>query len=410
MAERRRASLLPPPRAGAAAGEDGGPARDLPGRLAAEEVKREARALGFHLVGIARAERFAEAEARTLAWLARGYQAEMRWLDAERARRACDPAALLPGARSLIVVGVSYHRGRPADRPPADSRPRGRIARYALGADYHDVLRARLALLVDRIAARLGRRPAARLFVDSAPLSEREAARRAGLGFFGKNTTLLTRVGSHVLLGAVLTDLELEPDRPAVGDCGRCRRCLDACPTGALVAPAVLDANRCISYLTIEHRGPIPPDLRPALGDWVFGCDICQDVCPWNWGAGPVPWPELVGSPADERPALDDLLRLDDAAFRARFRGSAVTRAKRRGLVRNAAVAAGNARDPVLVPALVGALADPEPLVRGHAAWALGQIGGPAARAALAAARTTEADPSVRAEIAAALAAAGRPS
>ncbi|HEX2986747.1 MAG TPA: tRNA epoxyqueuosine(34) reductase QueG, partial [Chloroflexota bacterium] len=283
--------------------------------------------------------------------------------------------------------------------------PRGRIARYALGDDYHDVLLSRVRQLLDAVSSSLGTRPAGRFFVDSSPLSERAVAARAGLGWFGKNSCLLTSRGSWMLLAEIVTDLELQPDEPVRRDCGRCRICLDRCPTGALVGPYRLDARRCISYLTIEHRGAIPADLRPLIGDRIFGCDVCQEVCPHNRLARPCD--EQAFAPragVGASPALLPLMSMDGARFKAMFRGSPVLRTKRRGLLRNVAVALGNSGDPAAVPALSAGLGDPEPLVRGHAAWALGRIGGIQARSALERALAAEADDEVRREIIAALA------
>jgi epoxyqueuosine reductase len=368
----------------------------------ANRVKSCALDLGFSLVGITTAEPFEADLARSLAWLQRGFNAGMAWITEDRTRHACQPEDLLPGARSLVVVAAPYAGGDPES---ADDQPRGRVARYARGSDYHDVMKARLAVLADHIRALGGQDTRTRVFVDSSPLPERAAAVRAGLGFIGKNTNLLTGpVGSWLLLGAVLTDLSLEPDRPVERDCGRCRLCLDACPTDAFPEPYVLDASRCISYLTIEHRGPIPRDLRAGLGDHVFGCDVCQTVCPWNRSDRGPGWPELAGPLASGRPLLTDLLSLDDAEFRARYRHSPIWRTKRRGLLRNAAVALGNTGTADDLPALAAALGDPEPLVRSHAAWAIGQIGSPAGRAMLEAARRSESDQDVIAEIDLALA------
>lgn len=365
-------------------------------------VKARAADLGFPLVGIASAKPFDADLARTLDWLANGYQAGMAWITDERARHACRPDDLLPGAQSLVVVAAPYGG---VDPEPADAAPRGRIARYARGDDYHDLMKARLATLADVVRDIGGPDIRTRVFVDSSPLPERAAAVRAGLGFVGKNTNLLTgRLGSWLLLGAVLTDLTLAPNPPVERDCGRCRLCLDACPTDAFPAPYVLDANRCISYLTIEHRGPIPRDLRAGIGDHVFGCDVCQDVCPWNRSDRGPGWPEFSTSPDRASPLLTDLLSLDDEAFRARYRHTPVWRTKRRGLLRNAAIALGNTGDPAHLPALAAALVDPEPLVRAHAAWAIGCIGSPAGRPILESARSQESDPDVIAEIDLALA------
>ena len=346
---------------------------------------------------MARAEAFADAERRFVEWVRDGNQGEMAWLDEARAVRSCRPGELLPGARSIVVVAAPYASGQ----EPSPAPLHGRVARYARGSDYHQLIKARLWQLVGYLRQRSGPDVQARIFVDTGPLAEREAAHRAGLGFYGKNTCLLTRAGSFLLLGVLLTDLALVPDEPMLRDCGRCRLCLDACPTGALVEPCRLDARRCISYLTIELRGPILPELRSGLGERVFGCDICQEVCPWNHGRGPIPWPELSPTPGPGADLdLPDLLGLDDAQFRARFRGTAITRTKRRGLLRNAAVVLANRGDPAAVPALARALAsDPDPIVRRHCAWALRQIGGHAADQALASALGSEADEDVRREI-----------
>jgi epoxyqueuosine reductase len=370
----------------------------------AERVKATARRLGFDLVGISTAEPFAEDEPRILAWLHDGYQAEMAWMTEARATLSTDPERLLPGAASLIVVGAYY--GGPEPVPP-DDRPRGRVARYARGLDYHDVMRARLKELAQHVVEVGGHDTRTRIFVDSSPLPERAAAVRAGLGFVGKNTNLLTGPsGSFVLLGVLMTTLALEPDRPVVKDCGQCRLCLDACPTGALPEPYLLDANRCISYLTIEHRDTIASGLRPLTGDHIFGCDICQDVCPWNRANRGYGWPEFRGDQDASRPYLDDLLSLDEAAFRERFRRTPVWRTKRRGLLRNAVIALANIGNSSDLPTLERALRDPEPLVRAHAAWAIGRAGGAAGRPVLLEAARLETDPDVLAEISDALSAA----
>ena len=370
----------------------------------AATVKARAAELGFDLVGIAAAEPFDADLQRTLAWIEQGLHGTMGWITPERTHLACRPGNLLPGARSIVVVGASYAGPEPEPEPD-DRRPRGTVARYARGADYHDVVKARLADLAAAVRDLGGEGTRTRAFVDSSPLPERAAAVRAGLGFVGKNTNLLTaQVGSWLLLGALLTDLALTPDRPVERDCGRCRLCLDACPTDAFPAPYVLDANRCISYLTIELRGPIPRDLRPLMGDHVFGCDVCQDVCPWNRAERRPGWPEFAGGPDAARPPLADLLVLDDEAFRARLRRSPVWRTKRRGLLRNAAVALGNTGGTDDLPALATALRDAEPLVRAHAAWAIGRIGAHDGTSILQSARADEADADVRAEIDLALA------
>jgi len=351
-------------------------------------VQAAAHRLGFAHVGWAPLAPLPRA-AFLAGWLAEGRAGDMAWLAGPPATRL-DPRTRWPWARSVVVVAWPYV---PPPPPPGDWRAAltGRIAAYALGIDYHEVVRGRLRTLAQQLRARLGGRFQA--YVDTGPLLEREWAMRAGLGWIGKHGLVIHRVaGSWVLLGELLTDLEVTP-RPLPADrCGSCTRCLADCPTDALTAYA-MDPRRCISYLTIEHHGAIEPALRPRLENWVFGCDVCQAVCPWN-AAPPGPDAEFLA------PDLPALLALDDTGFRARFRRTPVLRTRRHGLARNAAVALGNSGNPAAVPPLARALAgDPAPLVRGHAAWALGRLGGGAARAALDRARPREPDAAARAEI-----------
>jgi len=338
--------------------------RNNTGRTAA--FKAYARELGFHLVGITSPEPFEQAELDITKWLGEGHQGEMAWMNEARTRLACRPHELLPGAKSLVVVGVSYRTAEPEHGP-------GRIARYAWGSDYHEIMKLRLR----RLAEFLGD-SSSRVFVDSGPLAERDAAVRAGLGFRGKNTNLLTPIGSYVFLGALLTEAELDYDQPVAKDCGTCTLCLDACPTQALDAPYHLAAERCIAYLTIEHRGSVADDLRPHMGEWVFGCDICQEVCPHNSSTKGRPrgWPEFEPRPAiGTRLDADHMLRMDEHAYRETFKGSPMKRAKRKGLARNAALALGNESDMAAAPTLErAATSDPEPLVREAAAWALTRL------------------------------------
>jgi epoxyqueuosine reductase len=367
------------------------------------QVKHRARELGFHLVGIAGAEPFSQAEERYSRWVAEGRHGDMGWFNQDRVRASTHPDELLAGAQSIISLGVSYYAEQPT--PESGRGPRGRIARYSQGQDYHDVLKARVDALATYIREVGPPETRTRTFVDTAPLLDREAAVQSGLGFYGKNTNLLTGpLGSYLLIGTIITTARLQADSVQPRDCGQCRICLDACPTNAFTAPYELDARRCIAYLTIELREAIPLDLRSGIGDRIFGCDICQDVCPWNKRLEPMAWPELQAkSPDHARPALRELLRLDDEGFRAMFKGMAVTRAKRRGLLRNVAVALGNSGDRASVPALAEALHDPEPLVRAHAAWALGEIGGAKAEETLHESLKTERESSVRTEISDAL-------
>lgn len=372
--------------------------------MRSEDLKGWAREAGFDLVGFAGVEPLAEAEAATRGWLSAGMAAGMKWITAERIGLSCDPARLLPGARSIIILG-KYYLPPQEDGDSSQVGPRGKIARYAQGHDYHDVFPPRMARFVDRMADELGRRPATRFFVDSSPLAEKPAAVRSGIAFYGKNGCMLTpHHGSWILLAEILTDLELEPDRPLLRDCGRCRICIDRCPTGAIVEPYVVDARRCISYLTIENRGLIPLELRRSMGGWIFGCDVCQEVCPWNGLAQPMEDAAFVPRVGvGPNPALIPLLDLDARRFKDLFQGSPILRPKRRGFLRNVAVALGNARDPQAVPALAGALGDEEPLVRSHAAWALGEIGGHEAKAALEGALRREGDEAALGEIRGAL-------
>ncbi|HLF04659.1 MAG TPA: tRNA epoxyqueuosine(34) reductase QueG [Dehalococcoidia bacterium] len=379
-------------------------------------IKQHAHELGFDLVRVASAGEFHRDRDIALARLRGGLMDGLPWYTEARVRRGARPEELLPGARSIICLGLSYYRAddpttgsNPARGEPVEplagrtSTPSGRVARYARGRDYHGVMKKRMREYVARLSARLGRTIAARWYVDDGPMLDRAAAARSGLGWFGKNTNILTAShGSWVVLGQVITDLELEPDPPLQKTCGQCARCIPACPTGAIVAPYVIDNTRCISYLTIEHRGAIPRELRPQMQDWVFGCDLCHEVCPVNRRAQA----GQDGAFGRRDLALLDLvalLSLTEEEFRARFRGTPILRAKRVGLKRNACVALGNRHDPAAVPALARALAEGEPLVRAHAAWALGQIGGPAAEAALAQALAREEDPEVLKEIAEAL-------
>jgi epoxyqueuosine reductase len=373
--------------------------------LRSAATRERALALGFDLVGIAPAAPFDREQRLMLESLARGHLEGMGWITQDRIRLSCDPEVLLPGARTIVALGTSYAPITPA---PMSDPLHGRVARYAWGRDYHDVIPPRLRELAATIEV-IAPGAHTRTFVDTGPLVDRAAAERAGLGFIGKNTCVLTGPrGSYVFLSAILTTAELAAEPGLIRDCGSCRACLDACPTDAFVGPRELDATRCISYLTIEHRGPIARELRPLMGSWVFGCDVCQEVCPWN-RARPAGTHVEFQPNQGAGPALDliELLGLDDAAFRARFRGTPLTRPKRRGLLRNAAVALGNSHDPRAIPALLRALEDAEPLVRGHAAWALGQMDGLAEddRAALERALAIETDPDVRREIADALAA-----
>ena len=375
-----------------------------------EGLRGEARRLGFSRLGIAAVEtgrdpRVHEAFRR---WLDLGFAAGMeRWLVAHEPLRR-EPASVLPGVRSVVMLATDYAATAPA------AGGGGRVARYAWGDDYHDLLRPRLNALGAWLeAASPGART--RGVVDSAPFSEREFGWLAGLGWFGKNSMLIApEAGSYFFLSALLVDIDLPPEVPIqVDHCGSCTACLEACPTEAIVAPRLLDANRCISSLTIETRGPVAPGLRSGIGDWLFGCDICQEVCPWNRFAPGSAEPSFQPRQGQPALALAELLALDEQEFRRRFRGSPLGRAKRSGLLRSAALVLGNRPDRAAFESLVAALADAEPVVRGAAAWALGRwrvAGGsladlvPRIEGALQARQKVEPDAAVLEEIAGSLA------
>ena len=356
-----------------------------------------ARGLGFARVAIVPIEPPRRHELYA-SWLAAGHAGDMTYLAAPtHIEPRADLRTLLATARSLIVVALAYDR---VDPVPADRLLRGRIARYARGEDYHLVMRDKLVAFGDRLAAELGRPIATRPCVDSAPILEREWAERGGLGFVAKNTMVIAPgIGSYVVLGELLVDVELAGStvEPAKPRCGGCRACLDACPTQAFVDAYVLDARRCISYLTIEHHGVIPRELRPAIGTWVFGCDICQEVCPFNTGTGVDADPQL--RPRSIEHALPDLVALAGRGanqLRRFTRRTALRRVPRDVLLRNVAVALGNTGSSDAIPALVALVAHRAPLVRGHAVWALGRLG---ATATLAAACVAETDPFVLDEL-----------
>jgi epoxyqueuosine reductase len=363
-------------------------------------IKAQAYALGFDLAGIARlgpAGTFPAFER----WLDRGMAGEMQWLRRDALLRR-DTRLPHRGARSAIVVALDYGGREPA----------GTVARYARGRDYHAVMKERLYALLRWLETDSGSRVRGRPYVDTGPILERDLARLAGLGWFGKNTMLIhPRRGSFLFLGALFVDAELEPDPPFGEEhCGTCRRCIDACPTAAIADEGVLDATRCISYLTIEKRGAIPVEWRASIGSLVYGCDICQDVCPWNVRfAREARDPDLATGSLEASPDPVALLQMNADGFQRRFGGTAVTRAGRQGLSRNAAVALGNRGAPGDVEPLAECLThEPDPVVRSHAAWALGSIGGAEALAVLQARVPLERDETVLNEIAAALAAEGR--
>jgi epoxyqueuosine reductase len=420
--------------------------------LNVQQIKEHAYALGFDTVRITTAEEFPEAERIIKDRIARGLMDGLPWFTAERADVSCHPDALLPGAQSIIALGMVYLTEQPEEEVINGSEklengagdpsagPLGRIARYAWGDDYHDIIKPKLqqfaAWLREYARSEIGEEAETRLFVDTGRMVDRSVAQRAGLGWYGKNTNILTRGwGSWLFLAEIVTNLALEADEPLKANCGSCEICLHACPTRALPNPYELDNTRCISFLTIELRGNIPLELRPLMGNLIFGCDICQEVCPVNkiaekrLGLRSRDGGQLIATTSITRhkaagrmehmeqavfqgheefqarpgtgssPELIPLLSLSEEQFRERFRRSPIKRAKRRGLLRNVCVALGNSGDRRAIPALIGALHDQEPLIRGHAAWALGRLGGKEAHDALCSALETEEDNEVQKEI-----------
>ena len=409
-------------------------------------IKEYAYSLGFDAARITTAATLPEAERVIKERIAQGLMDGLPWFTEERAAVSCHPDALLPGAQSIITLAMFYLSEQPDEMH--DGVPRGRISRYAWGDDYHEIIKPRLeqytAWLREYARQELSEDVETRLFVDTGRMVDRAVAQRAGLGWYGKNTNILTKGwGSWVFLAEIVTNLPLLADLPLKTSCGSCEICLHACPTQALPAPYVLDNTRCISFLTIELRGSIPLELRPLMGNLIFGCDICQEVCPVNILAekrlglssnrdtqlpAPLAGTRFIASANEKHthtaqtlpllpskafqprttvgssPELIPLLSLTEEQFRERFRLSPIRRTKRRGLLRNVCVALGNSGDRRAVPALIGALQDNESLVRGHAAWALGRIGGEEAKQALQTALSTEEDQEAQKEIQCALA------
>jgi epoxyqueuosine reductase len=329
-----------------------------------------ARAHGFDIIGVTEPDSIPQAKPHLAAFIAAGAHGEMTWM-ADVERRG-DPRALWPQVRSVVVLGRNY---APDQDPLAalEAKDRGAVSVYAQGDDYHDVIKPRLKSIARWLVATAGGE--VKVFVDTAALMEKPLAAAAGLGWQGKHTNLVSRThGSWLFLGAILTTLDLPPDSPEADHCGSCRACLDICPTKAFPAPYRLDARRCISYLTIEHKGPIPRDLRPAIGNRIYGCDDCLAVCPWNKFAQAGRDTQLAARDALRSPSLADLVRLDDAEFRALFRKTAVKRIGRDRFVRNVLIAIGNSANPQLATTAEPLLADASALVRGAAVWALARL------------------------------------
>ncbi|HUG16256.1 MAG TPA: tRNA epoxyqueuosine(34) reductase QueG [Thermomicrobiales bacterium] len=370
------------------------------GVLSRSTIARRSREIGLAVVGVTTAEPFADLEPYVVDHVERGHMAGMRWFTAERARQSMNPVVLHPGARSIISVAVPFWSGIVS--PPDDGLLRGRIARYAWGRDYHVTLKQRMRRLVALLEAESGRSIEARVLVDTARASDRAIAARAGVGWHGKNTMIIIPGhSSWAMLGEIIVDFRLPADPPLAKDCGRCAICIARCPTGAIVEPYRVDSNLCVSYLTIEERGPIPHELRSRMGTYVFGCDICQDVCPYTAAAKVTDDPDFRPRSIDNVfPSLGFLATMTEEQFREAYSGTPVTRAKRSGMARNAAVALGNTGDPRAEPILIGMLlAHDLPLARGHAAAALTQLAGDEARRTLRAAWRAERDEYVRSEI-----------
>jgi epoxyqueuosine reductase len=372
---------------------------------ARQAIRARALALGFDAVGFAPATLSQDAKQGLAGFIAAGYHGDMGWL-AEKADRRADPPALWPEARSVVVLGLNYG---PMENLPHPRLPptAGDISVYARHRDYHDVIKKKLKTLGRWMGERYG--CAIKVFVDTAPVMEKPLAQAAGIGWQGKHTNLVSReFGSWLFLGEVFSDLDLGAGTGESDHCGECRRCLDACPTNAFPAPYRLDARRCISYLTIEHKGPIEPSLRPLMGNRIYGCDDCLAVCPWNKFATPAAEPDLIARADLGAPDLAQLAGLDDAAFRRRFAGSPVKRIGRGRFLRNVLIAIGNSGDLALIPAVLALLGDGDGLVRGAAVWAVARLSRPEEIIGLAAARLPDEDSSdVREEWRLALNAAG---
>jgi epoxyqueuosine reductase len=370
-------------------------------------VKNYAYELGFDVAGITSAEPFDKAREEALSRLQNGMLDGLPWFHKSRIIRGSNPEEILPGAKSIISVAMSYRPDSNQIEPISQENALiGKIASYSWGKDYHKVIEKRLKKFADGLSSRLERKIKSKIYVDTGPMQDRAVAYRSGVGWYGKNTNIITLThGSWVFLGQIITDLRLLSDQPLKKNCGTCMICIEKCPTGALVAPYVLDNTKCISYLTIELKGPIPIELRPLMGDWVFGCDICQDVCPVNRKAQSTREPSFTpGEHGFTSLELIPLLQITDEEFLNKFQGTPIMRAKKVGLLRNVCIALGNLGDTDSVPYLSLALSHHASLVSEHAAWALGQIGGDASKESLTNALESECRTTVIKEIEMALA------
>jgi len=340
-----------------------------------QTIKQEAHRLGFILAGVTTPEPPPHLQAYEN-WLLQGYHGEMTYLETERARsHRADPLKIMPECRSVLVLGMRYPN--PVTTPATPSLPpSGRVAAYAWGTDYHFMLPERMNQLAEFIQSQVGRSVVYRAYTDTGPILERDLALRAGLGWIGKNTCLIAPgIGSYIFLAELLLDIEIPPDQPFEADrCGSCTRCIQACPTHCILPNRTLVASRCISYLTIELKSEIPEPLRRLMDNWIFGCDVCQTVCPWNRFASQDVDPRLAGPGIHRQPNLAEEIMLSPEGFNHAFKTSSIRRAKRRGYLRNVAIAIGNSGNPGMIPILERFLQDPEPLIRQHAQWALEQI------------------------------------
>ena len=360
-------------------------------------IKNKALDIGFDLVGVSPVGSFPENQFYK-EWLNKGYSGEMGYMERNFERRE-DVRNILPGAKSIISCAINYNTDHPYSTELSDKK-KGWISRYAWGDDYHDCVKEKLEVLMDHISSLYPRDVVCRVYVDTGPVLERVYGKYAGIGWVGKNTCLINQeIGSWVFVGEIIADIELEYDSPVADRCGTCTRCIDACPTNALLEPYVLDSRLCISYLTIEIKNKIPQDLREGIQNNIYGCDICQDVCPWNKRAPISEMKEF--EPRDDlyNPSLSSLSGISPEEFRELFRGSPIKRTKRRGLLRNIMVAMGNSGDRDYVAHIKTCLQDEEPLVRAHAVWALWKIEGAKSRQALLDQRAVEDDPIVTEEI-----------
>jgi epoxyqueuosine reductase len=370
-----------------------------------KSIKGKALEVGFDLVGISPVDSFPENQFYK-EWLAKGFAGEMRYMERDPETRE-DIRKIVPDARSVISCGMNYNTDYPYSVDQAH-RNRGWISRYAWGDDYHDVMKERLVSLEGHIREIAPKEIRSRVYVDTGPVLERVYGKYSGIGWYGKNTCLINKdIGSWIFLGEIITDVELDYDSPAPDRCGTCTMCLDACPTDALTEPYILDSNLCISYLTIEFRGKLPFGLREKMDNNIFGCDICQDVCPWNRKASVSQYEPFQPRNSSYEPDLVYLSQLSVEEFRNVFKNSAVKRAKRKGLIRNVMVAMGNSGDRAFIPYIKEGLKDDEALIRAHAVWALWRLEGRQSFDALSAHLNVEADNSVREEIVSILAQSG---